>query len=329
MIAGRRFSAVLVGGALVCAGSRTAQATYSIAAVDRATGQVGGAGASCIGKNSVRIIYGVAPGKGVVHAQALSNTDGRDEAVELLLQDEPPADIIELLGTQEFDPFAERRQYGVVDLAGRAAAFTGEQNGDFAGDRQGESGAFVYTVQGNILTGAIVIDRAAEAFAGGGCDLAERLMRALEAGAEDGEGDSRCTDRGLPADSAFIEVDLPGEEPGSYLRLEVTGSEEESPVVTLRAQLDAWRADHPCVGPADAGPEPEPDAAPVPDASVGGGSPIDGDVDGCGCGVDGGGGSLLAALALLMAARSARGGTSRGRSRRGARPCRRSTPGGR
>jgi uncharacterized Ntn-hydrolase superfamily protein len=325
----------VVAGALVCGAAGSAAATYSIAGVDRASGQVGGAGASCIGKSSVRIIYGAAPGKGVVHAQALINTDGRDEAVSLLLRDRSPADIIARLSSPEFDPDASRRQYGVVDLAGRAAGFTGDDNGDFAGDRQGESGSFIYTVQGNILTGPVVIDRAAAAFAGGGCDLADRLMLALEAGAEDGEGDSRCTDDGVPADSAFIEVDLPGAEPGSYLRIEVTGTGTTSPVLLLRAEFDAWRGDHPCPSAADAGPEPEPepDAAPERgDASPGGGGgATEVDESGCGCGAGSGSPGLaqiLLAAVALMAARSAASGTSRGRSRPGARPCRRSTPGG-
>jgi len=307
--------------ALVCAAPAPAAATYSIAAVDRATAQVGGAGASCVGDQSVRIIYGVAPGRGVVHAQAFVNTDGRDEAVSLLEREAAPADIIALLTAPDFDPQAALRQYGVVDLEGRAAAFTGDQNGDFAGDRQGEAGSTVFTVQGNILTGAAVIDRAAAAFEGGGCDLADRLMLALEAGAENGEGDSRCTGGGVPADSGFIEVDLPGEAPGSYLRLEATGTGDDSPVALLRQQYDAWRADNPCPSAVpDAAPEPTPDAG-APDAGSGGGSdagPAGGaddtvDDGGCGgCGASGRGKSggrvrlLLLALALLAVRRALR-----------------------
>ena len=60
-------------------------------------------------------------------------------------------------------------------------------------DRQGTSGAFTYSVQGNILTSRAVIDRAEVAFPETGCDLADRLMLALEGGAMNGEGDSRCT----------------------------------------------------------------------------------------------------------------------------------------
>lgn len=310
-------------GVAVCAAPPTADATYSIAAVDRATQQVGGTGASCIGSQSVRVIYGVAVGRGVVHAQAFVNNAGRDQAVSLLTDDLEPADIIEVITSPEFDTLAQQRQYGVVSLDGLAAGFTGTDNGDFAGDRQSEDGTFFFSVQGNILTSVDVIDRAAEAFAGEGCDLADRLMLALEAGAENGEGDSRCTGSGIPADSAFIQVDLPGQAPGGYLRLEVIGTDNDSAVVELRERYDVWRADNPCPSVApDAGPEPTPDAGPS-DASPPGGSdaaPVGGagdgdtvDDGGCGgCGASGrGSGSgrlrlLMLALALAAVRRALR-----------------------
>jgi uncharacterized Ntn-hydrolase superfamily protein len=312
-----RSGCAVAAAALVGAMVRPASATYSIAAVDRASSQVGGAGASCIGQASVRVIYGVAPGKGVVHAQALINEDGRDEAVSRLERDAAPADIIAFLASPGFDPFLEQRQYGVVDLVGRAAAFSGDDNGDFAGDRQGEVGSFTYTAQGNILTGPGVIDRAAAAFEGAGCDLADRLMLALEAGAENGEGDSRCTDDGIPADSAFLQVDLPDAAPGTYLVLEVTGSGADSPIAQLRAAYEVWRADNPCPSSApDAGPDPDagqgpgPDAGPEPgsDAGPGGGGADDGDdaEGGCGCRAGARTSSFAALLGLALAIAAAR-----------------------
>jgi len=73
-------------------------------------------------------------------------------------------------------------------------------------------------------THGFAITQSAAAFEAGGCDLAERLMLALEAGAQHGEGDARCKERGIPSDSAFIEVDLPQEPAGSYLKLSVAGT---------------------------------------------------------------------------------------------------------
>src|SRR5690606_29359459 len=104
--------------------------------------------------------------------------------------------------------------------------------------------------QGNILTGAQVLTQAAGAFELEACDLAERLMRALEAGADNDHGDSRCAeDRGIPSDSAFLQVDRPGEPAGDYLSLRVPTSGQQNPLVALREQFDQWRDAHPCVAP--------------------------------------------------------------------------------
>src|SRR5262245_34020933 len=103
----------IVGGLLVLAASSrgpTARATYSIVATDAATLQVGGAGTSCVGAASVRVIYGVAPGHGAVHAQALVSTAGRNRAVQLLSQDVDPIDIIAAITAPAFDPSAGLRQ---------------------------------------------------------------------------------------------------------------------------------------------------------------------------------------------------------------------------
>jgi uncharacterized Ntn-hydrolase superfamily protein len=277
-----------------------AHATYSINAVDTSTGEVGGAGTSCVGSLSVRVIYGVVPGVGVVHAQAQLGGPGKDEAVRLLGQGMAPDAIIAAITNQSFDGGAQRRQYGIVDLEARAAGFTGNQTGAFADDRQGSIGAFTYSVQGNILTSMAVLDQAAADFDAGGCDLADRLMRSLEAGARNGEGDSRCTPRGVPADSAFIEVDRPGEPAGTFLRLEVTDTGSQDPLAMLRAQYDAWRATNPC-------------PVVVPDAGAGGGDGTDPMVEtgGCCSGSGAGANALVIALAALLTRRRARRSSSR------------------
>jgi uncharacterized Ntn-hydrolase superfamily protein len=221
-----------------------AHATYSIVATDRGTQQVGGAGASCVGAVSVRVIYGAVPGVGAVHAQAELGGAGKGEAVARLGLGMSPVDIIAAITDVDFDPQAARRQYGVVDLRGRAAGFTGAEDGPVAGDRQDAVDGFTFAVQGNLLSGDLVLDHAARGFEG--CDLADRLVRALEAGARGGEGDRRCTVRGLPADSAFVEVDRAGEPAGTYLRLEVTDTAPTSAVARLRTAYDAWRSTHPC-----------------------------------------------------------------------------------
>jgi uncharacterized Ntn-hydrolase superfamily protein len=224
-----------------------------VLAVDPATEEVGAAGASCVDRQSIVFIYGAVPGVGAVVAQARFHMPSRDQALLLLEQGRGPEEILAAVARPEFDPGYQERQLAVVHLDGRAAAFTGAGTMPFASDRQGA----VFSVQGNILTGPEVIDRAAEAFAAGaGCDLADRLMLGLEAGGAGGIGDRRCTGDGIPADSAFLAVDRAGEPAGSWLRLDVQSTNRgDDPVVRLRAAYDQWRALHPCVPapPADGG----------------------------------------------------------------------------
>jgi uncharacterized Ntn-hydrolase superfamily protein len=220
--------------------------TYSIVAADQTTRQVGGAGTSCLGGQDVYVIYAAVPGRGVVHAQARYSQAAKQRAAELLESGVAPADIIATITQASIDAGFAQRQYGIVDVSGAAAGFTGDATMPYAEDRQGTAGSFTYSVQGNILTSAKVLDQAASAFMAGGCDLAERLMNALEAGAVGGEGDSRCTPDGIPADSAFLQIEAPAGDPGDYLALRVESSGNSDPLPLLREQLQAWRADHPC-----------------------------------------------------------------------------------
>ena len=128
----------LVGIALVVLAPGTARATYSIVAADRATRQVGGAVTSCVAPSGVGLVYGSAPGLGAVASQAAANRAGRDRAVQLLQMNVAPAQIIQTLTSASFDPGAARRQYGVVDLMGRAAGHSGANNGVFSDDVQGD-----------------------------------------------------------------------------------------------------------------------------------------------------------------------------------------------
>ncbi|HXU06076.1 MAG TPA: DUF1028 domain-containing protein, partial [Polyangia bacterium] len=98
----------------------TARATYSVVATDSAAGQVGGAVTSCVGSQGVGVVYRPSVGHGGVNAQASANANGRDRAVMLLDGDAAPADIITMITASAFDSSAATRQYGVVDLMGRA-----------------------------------------------------------------------------------------------------------------------------------------------------------------------------------------------------------------
>lgn len=173
-----------------------AHATWSILAVDRETGQIGSAGASC-----TWCVYGITriePGVGGVVVQANSNGDARERGIELLRDGATPAAVLEELRDPRFDP--ENQQYAILTLDGEPAVYSGQEISTWAGELVADD----VCVQGNILVDRSVLDRAMAAFdAARHLPLADRLMAALVAGAEAG-GDSRCGEQ--RARSAFVTV---------------------------------------------------------------------------------------------------------------------------
>lgn len=220
----------------------TAAATWSIAAVDRRTGEVGVAVASCIA--GVDRVIALAPGIGAVAAQAYLEERSRDVASRLLSEGVAPAEVVERVKAQ--DPEHAIRQYGVVDLRGRVSAYTGAETGAWAGHSIGTD----VSAQGNLLTGPDVVAAALRAFEAappdpGAWTLADRLLAALEAGASHG-GDRRC-DPEQTALSAALRVAAsaatpPGTTRGSDLNLYVARDPGAgSPVVALRDAYELWR----------------------------------------------------------------------------------------
>lgn len=157
--------------------------TYSFAAIDRETGQIG------IAVQSKAFAVGLAvpwakPGVGAVCTQANTNMKYGPEGLALLAQGLSPQEVIDRL-TRD-DEGRKIRQVGVLAADGRAAAYTGENCMAWAGSLTGDG----WTCQGNILAGPQVVEAMAEAFTQAGGPLAERLLSALKAGQEAG-GDIR------------------------------------------------------------------------------------------------------------------------------------------
>jgi uncharacterized Ntn-hydrolase superfamily protein len=238
---------VLLCGAVsfaVSSWSGGAGATYSIAAVDSLARTMGAAGTSCLGGEDVAVIHKSAPGVGVVLGQAQYNANTHQRALELLAGGMTPEAVIADVTSPEVDVLASVRQYAIVDASGRVAAFTGSGTGEWSGDEQGQVSGRFFSVQGNMLTGEDVVRNAATSFQKASCDLAEQLLTALEAGARNGQGDQRCTPA-LPSDSAFLSVEsLDTRERIVDLRVPSSGS--ENPLLSLRTQLEEYRAAHPC-----------------------------------------------------------------------------------
>ena len=125
------------------------------------------------------------------------------------------------------DPERDLRQFGVVDIYGHAAAFTGAANGVHAGHETGPG----WVAMGNALGNAGVVRAIAAALAATEADAIElRLMQALEAGRDAG-GEHK------PLNSAAMLIYA--DEPFSYLDLRV--DLHDTPVEELRGTLDRFR----------------------------------------------------------------------------------------
>ncbi len=180
----------------------TAFATWSVIAVDTRTGQVVIASATCVpqerlegfpaaGLMDVQAI--VVPGVGVAAAQA--GVD-RTRANQRLIYRElragtHPDSILTMLAS---DPDFQRRQFGIVDLRGRCAGFSGSENRPASLSVQGEleGEGIHYSIQGNILASEAVVHDAVRAFRETDGLLTDRVMAAMEA-ADAAGGDNRCT----------------------------------------------------------------------------------------------------------------------------------------
>jgi uncharacterized Ntn-hydrolase superfamily protein len=158
-------------------------ATFSIVAVDPATGEIGVAVQSkIVGVGS--IVPFAKAGVGAIATQSFANTGYGPLGLKSLEAGLSSQRTIQILTAD--DPLRERRQVGVISVDGKGANFTGEECHGWAGGKVGEN----FAVQGNILTGPEVVEAMAEAFETTEGVLAERLIASLKAGQEAG-GDRR------------------------------------------------------------------------------------------------------------------------------------------
>lgn len=207
------------------------QDTFSIIAVDPATGEIGSAGASCVtgvgAAGIIDIITKILPGRGGVNSQAyvcIPNVN-LNNAIEQMDMGATPSEIIDFLiandacSSQNFDP--EFRQYGIADFDEngdpRTAGFTGNMADDYKEDRQGST----FSIQGNILLNQTVIDNMEANFNNTMGNLADKLMAAMQ-GANFAGADSRCLAAGTSSTTAYLVVYKENDAPNDpYLRLNV------------------------------------------------------------------------------------------------------------
>src|SRR4029079_12423025 len=200
----------ILGAVLFAALPSSAFATWSVIAVDRSTGRVVIASATCVDRDD-QFLMGVqavvVPGKGVAACQAA--VDGTHKNQMLVFQElqkgTDPNRIIEMLAE---DPAFQSRQFGILDLQGRTAGHSGLTNGYVSQDIQGQvpGTEIFYSIQGNILRPGMVVPNAVQAFLNTKGAITDRVMAAMEAADASG-GDSRCTCPPSPDASNAIPCD--------------------------------------------------------------------------------------------------------------------------
>jgi uncharacterized Ntn-hydrolase superfamily protein len=270
----RLLTSALLTATLVAALPASLAATWSVIAVDTRTGRIVIASATCVAqerllnfpaKGLMDIQAIVVPGVGVAAAQAgVDRTRANQMLIYRALKD--GVHPTEIIGMLEADSSFQRRQFGIVDMQGRLAGFSGNGNRASALSFQDSvAGDGIYfSVQGNILASDAVVHDAVAAFKNATGSITDRVMAAMEAADEAG-GDVRCTCETEPVPAApcdsrnahvayILAADRDDREGVSFndgqyaLFIDVTDlniqpTENANPVITLRVRYDRMVAE--------------------------------------------------------------------------------------
>lgn len=265
--------------AVALVGPFPALATWSVIAVDQATGRVSMATASCVDVKTDHeyrdLTLVVVPGVGIAACQAgVDRTLKNQQFIfEQLKKGAEPRAILEQIARD--DPDFQQRQFGIVDMKGRMASHTGLNNGYVAQVIQGQvpGTRIFYSIQANTMRPGKVVPNAVAAFLRERGALTDRVMAAMDA-ADGSGGDARCTcppypsDGGKPAiacsnrvaHAGWIIMADPKDPPGDsfndgqyslYLTVlqpgegrgpnQIRPGEDLNAQTTLRMRYDAWR----------------------------------------------------------------------------------------
>jgi len=158
--------------------------TWSIIARDAGTGQFGIAVATKFFAVGARVPH-IAARFGGIATQALVNPYYGIDGIKLLREGRSPKEIIETVTAA--DAGRDSRQVHIMDAKGRVAAHTGRECVDWCGHIEGDG----FSIAGNMLCGAAVLDESAKAYAANAeLPFARRLIVAMLAGEAAG-GDKR------------------------------------------------------------------------------------------------------------------------------------------
>jgi len=218
------------------------QDTFSIVAVDTITGEIGSAGASCVGPIGgvgAFILSDVIEGVGAIHTQASYLAQNQQNAHNKMLEGLTPQQIIDWLVANDAQNNPTIRQYGIVDLTrdGESAGYTGVNCSNYKNHVTGPG----YAIQGNILLGQVIIDTMQYAFLNTDGPLADRLMATLQAAKIIG-ADTRCASRGTSSQSGFVKVVRIGDGNNPYLQIVVPDTPTgKDPIDSLQTMFHNWK----------------------------------------------------------------------------------------
>jgi uncharacterized Ntn-hydrolase superfamily protein len=157
--------------------------TWSIIARDNATGQFGIAVATRFFAVGARVPH-IAANIGGIATQALVNPYYGIDGLKLLREGRIPREVVDTLISA--DSGRESRQLHIMDASGRIASHTGRDCVDWCGHIEGNG----FSIAGNMLAGASVLDDTAKAYRSSELPFSQRLIAAMRAGEAAG-GDKR------------------------------------------------------------------------------------------------------------------------------------------
>jgi len=215
--------------------------TYSIVALDAATGDLGVATQSkflAVGA----VVPWARAGIGAVATQAYANVGWGVAALDRLAAGggaiSAQAVLAELVAA---DDMRSERQIGIVNAQGGSASHTGPDCFAWAGGRTGPG----FAAQGNILAGPGVVDGLAETLAAGGRPFPELLIDCLAAA--DAAGGDR---RGRESAALLVVRAGGGYDGGNDRWIDLRVDHSDDPIGDLRRLLDLQHLyfDRPAVG---------------------------------------------------------------------------------
>lgn len=253
-------------------GALPASATWSIVLVNKDTREIIFCGATCLQNfDFQQAVPVVLVGHGAAAAQSLVDNTGANKQliIEGFQSGKNPFGILQSL--KDFDAQHQQRQYGIVDAYNIPRKFTGNGAGQakkaIAGEFTDGFGRWAYSVQGNVLTGQLVIEEAVNTLLTHPGDGSQKVMAAMETARALG-GDGRCsckifdpTGCGVPPEDGFektahigtLIIARVGDTDGAcgpqgcaqgdyFLTFNVIGANPDpDPVFTLQSMYDEWR----------------------------------------------------------------------------------------